>query len=162
MNYKYINKNGWIDYNDSYTAINPINYISGDLQLTNDGLGIYSNSLFKPSGVTRLWNSTTNTFDFSELNVGDEITIRTEGIVTTSSNNQIFGTKIIFDLQGIPFSINLGQTYRKAIGTDSINRIIKFYIGSEEVRNTPAKWIFQSDSPATIIVNGLYISVQKR
>ena len=54
---------GWIDYSNSGTSIN---YTAPNaLKLTNDGLGLYTNKTFKPYGITELFNTTTNQFNFS-------------------------------------------------------------------------------------------------
>lgn len=150
---------GFIDYNHSGTTQS---YTTGDLKILNDGAGVYTLKTYKPLGVTELWNSTTNQFNFSELSLGDEVLLRTDGIVTTTSNNQIFGTKIKFDITGIPYELQVGQSYYKTIGSYQVNRVMSFYIGNTGTLLNPAELLFFSDSAATVKLNGFYISIKRR
>lgn len=162
MRPRYYYRNGYIDYNDLATQTTPLSYTSGELKIWNDGAGPYSTSVYKPVGVTRLFNTATGQFDFSQLAVGDQVTIRTDWTVTTTTNNQIYGTKLRFDIGGTPFELKVGNTYRKAIGTYPTIRQISFYIWSTSMKNNPAELIFESDAPASIKVNWFYISVERR
>lgn len=106
INGKIANKDGFIDYSHSGTTQS---YVSGDLKLLNDGAGAYTLKTFAPLGVTELWNTTTNQFDFTQLEIGDEVTIRTDGQATTTENNQIFGTKINMSIGANPYTLEKGK-----------------------------------------------------
>ena len=47
----------------------------------NDKFGVYTNTTYVPTGVTSLFNSTTNQFDFSQLNVGDELKVKVISLI---------------------------------------------------------------------------------
>jgi len=154
-----LQRDGFMDYNHSGTTQS---YTSGDLQVLNDGTGIYTLKTYKPLGITELWNTTTNQFNFSDLALGDEIFIRTDGIVTTTSVNQVFGTKIRFDIGGTPYDLPLSQSYFKSVGSYQVSRTIQFYIGNTGTLNNPAQLLFNSDDAATLQLTGFYISVKRR
>jgi hypothetical protein len=70
---------GWADYNDTATTGSPIAVTAVPAVLTNDGLGVNTNTAYLPiggNGITQLWNTSSNGFDFSDLNVGDMLEIR--------------------------------------------------------------------------------------
>lgn len=153
---------GWIDYNDLATQTTPLAYTTGNLKITNDGAGAYSTSVYKPSGVTRLWNTSTNQFDFTGLNIGDEVSIRIDLVITTTANNQEGTLQLNFDIGGSPYSLGILNEQKKTIGTYSAVRTSHFYIGNVGTKNNPAELIFTSSDPASIKVNGFFISVKRR
>lgn len=52
---------GWADYNDTLTATTPISpTINTFTKLTNNGLGTNTSTIHLPTGVTSLWNASTN------------------------------------------------------------------------------------------------------
>ena len=83
-------KNGFIDYNDAATAVTPIALSANTwTTLTNDGLGAFTNKNYPPSGVTELYNTTSQEIDFSELDLGDAVFIRNDFTVTPNTNNTL-------------------------------------------------------------------------
>ena len=65
---------GFLDYNDLATHTTPITLVANvDKKLTNDTLGAFTNILYSPFGVNSIWNSSTNSYDFTELSLGDTI-----------------------------------------------------------------------------------------
>ena len=151
---------GWMDYADSGT---PISYTAPNaLKITNDGLGIYTNKLFKPYGVTELFNTTTNQFDFSGLSVGDEVLLRVDLSVNVAKDSAV-DIYVLFDVGGNPYSLYFESTkFFKHAGLTQIVVEGHFYIGSETMRVNPAEVYFKSDLNATITVNGFYITVKRR
>jgi hypothetical protein len=153
------NLDGFIDYNHSGSTQS---YTTGDLKVLNDAVGAYTLKTYAPDSVTDLWNATTNQFDFSQLTLGDEVTIRTDGEVTTTANNQIFGTKLNMSIGANPYTLQVGQSYYKTIGTYPVTRLASFYIGNTDTLTNPAELMFYSDASATLKVTGYYISVKRR
>lgn len=152
----YFSAVGGFDYNDLDTQTTPLNYITGDLQLTNDTLGAFTFLTQPPFGITSVWDETTNTFDFSELSIGDEVFIRIHINLTTTSANQVSGLKMLFGegtLNEFNQPIDLEMDYKTA-GSHDVVRDFRFYIGNEDWRTTPAKLLFESDASATIVING--------
>ena len=78
--------------------------------------------------------------------------------VTTTSANQISGLKILFGegtANEYAQPIDLGIAFKTA-GSHDVLRELKFYIGNNDWRNTPAKLIFTSDASASIEVYGCH------
>jgi len=155
-------KNGFIDYNDSATHTTPLSYLSGTLKITNDGLGAYSTSTFAPIGVTKFWDTMNNQFDFSQLEVGDEVSLRIDLNVETKAPNAQIKAYLKFDISGFPFNLGIYHNYFKNTGTYNIVETEGFYIGSEGMRDNRGELLFESDVECSIIVNGFYISINKR
>lgn len=156
-------KDGWIDYNDSTTSSTPISFTGTPIKLTNDGLGLYTNKVYKPVGISDLWNVSNNQFDFTHLAIGDEIELRVSTEITTTSNNQEF-TFYLDMAKGSVSNYHLkdGNYIYKSSGTYGIIFNMKFYIGNEDTKNFPAELMFDSDANATIVVDGFYISIKRR
>lgn len=148
---------GYFDYNDS--GATTLTYVSGvDKKITNDALGSFTNLDNPPYGITSLWNTTTNQFDFSQLTVGDQVDIRIKLIPTTSSANEVMKVKIKFGI-GSPseFTEIFNIQYRKNASTDDYIFYTGFYIGSEDILNYPAEVYFVADGGGTLKVGGFYI-----
>ena len=160
----FVNVDGWIDYNDSATAITPISVTANvPTILTNNGAGLYSQNAAAPLNVTQLWNTATNRFDFSQLSVYDEVGVRVEIEVTTTVNNAQWWMFIRFDIGGTQFDAVINsRSYYKTSGTYTEIVFFPFYIGRESMRVNPSALYFQSDSDCTVIVKGFYITVKQR
>lgn len=155
-------RDGFIDYNDLATQSVPLAYTTGDLQITNDWAGPYGSSANAPMGITQLWNTSTNQFDFSKLSIGDEVTLRFDLLVTTSAPNQVTKVFCTFDIWGTPFSLTLDHQYFKSAWSYNVVETEMFHIGSAGMKNNPGRMYFNSDANATIKVNWFVISVKRR
>ena len=152
----YFSAVGGFDYNDLATQTTPLSYTTGDLQLTNDTLGAFTFLEQPPYGITSVWDESTNTLNFSQLSIGDEVYLRVHINITTTVSNQISGLKILFG-EGTSKEylqpIDLGIAFKTA-GSHDVLRELKFYIGNTEWKDTPAKILFTSDANASIKVYG--------
>ena len=157
-------RGGIIDYNDSATAVTPISVPSGlvDVDITNDGLGPFTNKAYAPVGVTDIWDSNTNLFDFSQLSVGDMIDIRLDLTVTTTSPNQLVEIDLVLGVGGFQYYIPFSRNTYKNAATQSVNRYNGIYMGDLNTLNNAAKFVVRSDSPALVVVNGWYCKILKR
>lgn len=155
---------GWIDYADAATTTTPLTLVANvNKKLTNDTLGTFTNTANAPFGVPTIWNSTTNSYDFNFLNVGDTIDIRFDIKVTTTSANQV--VKAFLRLaEGTPsqYDIPFTEVQFKTAGTHEIIRPLKIYIGSDIFRTAPASFYVVSDSSATCIVNGWFNEITRK
>ena len=152
----YFSAVGGFDYNDLATQTTPLAYVSGDLQLSNDTLGTYTFLSQPPYGITGVWDEVTNTLDFSQLSVGDEVFIRIDINHTTTANNQKTNLYILFG-EGTATETKqkiCPEIANKDIGTDEIVFTYNFQIRNNEWRTTPAKIIYSSDDSSSIVVNG--------
>jgi hypothetical protein len=159
-----INKMGWWDYQDTATSSSPIALTTAntEYQLTNDGLGDNTNDSYKLADVTRVFNTSTNYFDFTGLSVGDTIDMRIDVEATTSTANTVLETLIELGIGEDPFKLTLGREYIKTASTTKIIIPALLYVGSTLTQANPARLLMKSDTTgATIKVNGWYVKVTK-
>lgn len=156
------NRNGWADYQDTATTATPVSVSSSTwTKLTNNKLGANTQSNL-PSGVTNLWNSTSNQLALSEVPLKSTLEARMDIVITTSSANQVvkIRTKLAIGTV-VEFSLESTQNQFKTAGAQSIVLSVPFYIGSDNVRLYPGEFQIWSDASATVVVNGWYIRVSK-
>ena len=156
---------GWADYADVATTGTPIAVSAVPAVLTNDGLGVDTKTAYLPiggNGITQLWNTSSNGFDFSDLNVGDMVDIRMDISVIIASTNTVVDVNLVMGSGGsvvVPFISD--QNY-KATGTFEVIRYMGIYIGSEDVRDTLAQLKIEADKACTCTVHGWYIKAIRR
>lgn len=156
---------GYFDYNDVATQTVPLNFTSGvELQLTNDTLGTFTDRTQAPYGITDIWDSTTNTFDFSELSIGDTLDLRLDLRLTTVGVNAIVKCFLrLAEGTASEYDVFIGSEYFKTAASSENNKMdLEFYIGSENVRTAPAKLILISDANGSVKVNGWYNRIIRR
>lgn len=154
---------GIADYNDALTSVTPISILGGTgyVKLTNNALGSFTNKLFLPVGVTDVWDSINNEFDFSELSLGDTVDIRLDILVTTVSPNQNVDVKLVLGSGLGQYSIPFSNTSFKTAGIHPINVYNGIYMGDNNTRDNPAEFQIQSDGNCTVVVNGWYCKILK-
>jgi hypothetical protein len=148
---------GWADYADFATTGTPLNVTAVYSVITNDGLSVNTNTSYLPEGVTQLWDSSTNSFDWSELKIGDMIDIRLDLSVTIVTNNTAVDVDLFMGFGGsidVPF---ISAQNFKTSGTYNLIRYQGLYIGSEDVRNNAAQLKIKADHNCTCVVNGWYV-----
>ena len=156
---------GWADYADVATTGSPIAVTAVPAVLTNDGLGVDTNTAYLPiggDGITQLWNTSSNGFDFSDLNVGDMLEIRMDIDVIIASNNTAVDVNLRMGSGGTVIVPFISQQNFKTTGTFEVIRYMGLYIGSEDIRDTLAQLKISADNNCTCIVNGWYIKATRR
>ena len=156
---------GWADYADVATTGTPISVTATPTVLTNDGLGVDTNTSYLPvgsNGVTQLWNTSSNGFDFSDLDVGDMLDIRMDISVIIASNNTAIDVDLHMGAGGTVIVPFISQQNFKTTGTFEVIRYMGLYIGSTDVRDNLAQLKISSDNNCTCIVNGWYIKAIRR
>lgn len=155
---------GWYDYHDTATTGTPIALTSGvKADLTNNALGVNTQTSFGFDGVS-VWNTSTNRFDFTDLDLGDTLDVRVDLLFTTSGANTAISLEFEFAAgTGSAFNlIILPQTNLKTAGTYQITHSRGFYIGSAVVRDNPCRIRALADSAgSSVVVNGWYVRVIK-
>jgi len=156
---------GYFHYTDTATQTTPLTILPDtNKKLTNDGLGAQTNLTQAPYGISTLFNTTTNEFDFSQLSIGDTLDLRVDLLLTTTSANQHYlvflrvgeGSVAQYDLP-----ILNGQI--KSISSD--NRIIgnePFSIDYQEHIDNPATLYILSDDDGSVKVNGWFTSIIRK
>ncbi len=156
---------GFFDYNDLATVATPIivTPASGHVLLTNDGEGANTNKNFAPVGMTDIWLSGSNTFDWSQLKMGDMIDIRIDlELITTSVNTEIhvdlhLGTGI--DAYTINFLSGLNF---KETGTHFLGRFNGLYLGNANTIDNGGQFKIRADKNCSVTVVGWYVKVLVR
>lgn len=157
------NATGFVNYQDTATQTSPIAVSSGVwTNLTNNTLGTQTlNKL--PLDVNGLWNPATNRFNFSSLPLYTQLTGRFDIEITTSGNNQDVDLQALVGI-GSPseYAFPLMTMVRFATaGAHRINVFNGMYIGSNDIKNSPASVQIRSNASAMVKVGGWYISIQK-
>ena len=157
---------GFADYNDTATAASPIVLAANTwTTLTNNGAGVFTNTSFLPSGVTRLLDTATGAFDFSELELGDFCTIRNDFTVQPNTNNALLELRYqagagaaSYTLQTTVGRLDSGSSvdYRFSLSPDFI------YVGDDNTRNNPIIMQIRLSTAGTVINSGSVIGVTKR
>jgi hypothetical protein len=156
---------GWADYEDVATTGTPIAVSAVPVVLTNDGLGVDTNTSYLPvggNGITQLWDTSSNGFDFSDLEVGDMVDIRMDITMIITSNNTAVDVDLHMGSGGsvvVPF---ISQQNFKSTGSFEVIRYMGIYIGSEDVRNNLAQLKVSADNNCTCTVHGWYIKAIRR
>jgi hypothetical protein len=153
-------RDGFMDYNHGGSTQA---YTTGNLKLLNDGTGANTLKTYKPLGVSEFWNTSTNQFNFSELALGDEITIRFDITITTTATNQ---ESTLFLTCGVgavgAYNLPIETVQFKSAGTYQVARSLHLYLGNTLTKDNPAEFYFTSDANTTVLVNGFYITVKRR
>ena len=153
---------GFVDYNDAATASTPISYTggSGFQKLTNDGAGPFTNKNCLPPGITDIWDTTNNRFDWGELKLCDMIDIRLDCEITTTSNNQEVDINLYLAVGGSEYPIPFiaGQSFKFA-GAHQVNRYNGIYMGNTDTLNNYGEFRVSSPDNCTIKVNGWYCKI---
>ena len=157
------NRNGgFIDYNDTGTAISPISLLTEVwTPVTNNGLGAFTNKNTPPFGVTELMDSVGN-IDVSELLIGDYILIRNDFTVTPSTNGVALECRYTLGAGAGSYTLDkrlgrldngAGVPYRFSLSVD------KIYMGDTNTRDNPIGLELKLTGDGTVVNSGTVISV---
>ncbi len=157
---------GFFNIADLTTQTTPINYTTGTIVLTNDGAGSGSTSLYSPFGVTSVWNSLTNRFDFNDLTLGDEVLLRIDLKITTSTANQVVNISMVIG-EGTADELTFrvaDKYYKNTVIDEPLTASVPFFIGTELRRTAPAKLTFSSvgNDDATIKIGSFFPTIIRK
>ena len=158
---------GFIDYNDSATAAVPLVLTDGVwVQLTNDGLGPFSNRKYAPYGVSDLMDTPSGLLNFSELEYGDAVWIRNDFEVTPSIDLATLDVRYVLGAGASQYTLpravgvlarGAGIPYRQAALTEFI------YMGDRNTKQNPVGVeIRLTGADGTCVNNGAVIEVLRR
>jgi hypothetical protein len=159
-----VNAFGYFDFNDLGTSTTPLTLVTNvDRLLTNDTLGVFTNTTQRPYGVPSVWNVETNGFDFQYCTIGDVITVRFDITVTTTTANQRVKSflRLVEGSSGQYDLLFLDTTYKTA-GTYNIIRSLTFYLGDQNYLDYPSKFYVNTDAAGTCVVNGWFVSLLRK
>lgn len=145
------NVHGFVDYNDTDTAVTPITPVVDTwTKLTNNGAGAQTEKAFLPDGVTDIWDEVADDFDFSQLSNGDMIVVRVAIEVTTPSPNTAIHLRLALGIGGTTFELDLGGEHAfKAAGLHPITEEVHLSISNDNVRLNSGEVQVISDTAST-------------
>jgi hypothetical protein len=155
---------GFFDYNASNNLSSVTLTVNDWNIIENDITGLYTLTSYGPTGITKVWDESSNSFDFSELNLGDMVDIRLDISVTTTSNNQ----EVMVDLvlaKGTPSEYRIPFVYPITFKTAGEIGIVKYnsiYMGNNDTLIGGGNFEIRSDDAATMKVNGWYCKIVRR
>ena len=146
---------------DTATTGTPIPIVAADTYyyLTNDGLGPASGGAFGLAGHADPWNTSTNAFDFSAMDVGYAFTLSIDlNFITTGANTAVTlalelasGSAIEFDL------IPLSAVNYKTAGTYQETILSHFWTGRQDIVDSPTKLKVKADGTGTTVVVNAWV-----
>jgi hypothetical protein len=156
---------GYFHISDLATQTTPLAFLAATpLQLTNDGRGAFTNYEQAPYGVSDIWNTSTNKFEFAKLSVGDGVLFRADLSISTTSVNQNLQLYIKFGI-GTPSEYDLlidSWNEKSVITFKHFLKDVSFSIDNEDWRTAPAKIYILSDDDGSVKVNGWYIPIIRK
>jgi len=158
---------GSFDVNDTDTTSTPISIpgTSTFIKLTNNGLGAQTNNDNAPIGITELWNTTNDEFDFSQLKLGDIVDIRLDiRVITVSPNTQV-QVRLEAGLGVFAFAIGWDNVfYSSAIASPGIPLVRSSFINMQTtaILTGKAEFQFAADKACSVIVNGWNYVIRRR
>ena len=155
--------NGFADYNntDNPTTIPADTWVT----IPNDGLGAFSNSTYIPEGITRLMDTSTGEFDFSELALGDTVLIRNDFSVNPDTNNALLEMRYQLGTGGGAYTLETvmgrlddgsGKDYRFSLKPDLI------YMGDSNTRDNPVTLQIRLSTSGTVSNAGSVIQLIRK
>lgn len=157
---------GIADYNDSATSTTPITITSDTwTTITNDGQGGFTNLNYLPSGVTKLMDTSTGQFDFSELSLGDNCFIRNDFSITPNTNNALLELRYQLGVGGSSYTLETiigrldsgsGIPYRFSLTPQMI------YMGDSNTKDSPITLQVKLSTNGSLVNAGSAIGVTKR
>jgi hypothetical protein len=153
---------GFANIADTATSTTPLALtINTWRKLNNNGLGAATKVDRYPSGVTSLWNTSTNQFDFTDLPINTTIFLRTDLLLTTGGNNLVCDLALFLGIgSASAYQQQMAtQSYFKSAGEHSFVAFNGFYIDSNDVRNNPAELRIRLDGAGSCVVNGFYLNI---
>lgn len=156
-------RGGWADYNDATTAGAPIVVTGGAgfVYLTNDAAGPFTNKNWRSPDITDVWDASLNQFDWSELDLLDDVTIRLDATVTTASPNQELEIALEVASGASSYDIPFVIAQVKNAGDYRSTRFNGLYMGDANTLNNPSKFKIKSDGNCTVVVHGWWCKVTK-
>jgi hypothetical protein len=130
--------------------------------IPNDALGTNTTNAYLPLGVTNLWNAGTNSFDFSELAIGDAVEMRIIVQPTTTSNNTEIELDLFLGSGGAQYKVPFITTQNfQFAGLFEATRYTSFPIRDEDTRTSPAQFKAIADKNCTLQTDDFFVKVTR-
>jgi hypothetical protein len=149
---------GFLNYDDSGSASISVTADTATT-ITNDELGAKTIKTYAPSGVSDVWNATSNRIDFSDLSLGDMLDLRVDLQVTTSSPNTNLKINLLLGSGTSAYTLPFYDFAFKTAGSHDVHAYNGFYLGDNDTLNNSGELQILSDEDCSVTVNGFYFKV---
>lgn len=149
---------------DVANTLSALSFTGTPIKITNNGAGTNTNLDYGLRGITNLLDTSDSFLKFDNLSLGDKVDVRCDLTVTTTTANQTVDVYLDVALgTATNYKIYLCRRTFKTAGTYPINDISNWlYLGNTDTRDYDTAIMFHSDANATVLNNGVAISVTKR
>lgn len=155
---------GFVDYNNSSGSIS----LTADTwtDLPNDAAGSFTNTSYPPTdiGGLDLIDTSNGYLDFSDLDLGSQLIIRSDVTVTPQTNNSLFQMRYLLGSGAGEYQLLfLSERLDSGSGLD-YQRVIPFpiYMGDTNTRDNAGRLQAKLSTAGTIHNAGIYISILER
>lgn len=158
-----VRANGFGDYNDTISSSTPIVLVADTwTSITNNGAGDFTNLTYLPDNTTELMDVSTGKFDFSQLQLGDNVLIRNDYDVTPNTNNALLELRYelgagsgVYTLETIVGRLDSGsgKPYRYSLVPQMI------YVGDLNTKDNLITLQLRLSSAGTVVNAGSAIGV---
>ncbi len=157
-----VSGSGFIDYNDSSTVATPITLTTDTwTNITNDGLGSFTNKVYSPAGVTDLMNNL-GELDFSELPLGSAVLIRNDFSIIPSINNTIVDARYLLGAGASEYALSSTvstMSHGSGVSYQFALQVNYLYMGDTNTRDNLVKFQLRTSYDSTVINAGSVIHV---
>ncbi len=147
---------GNFNADDTLTATTPI-AIPGTgvfTKLTNNALGPQTTNINAPTNITELWKPSTNQFDFSQLELGDIVIIRSDILVDIASANTDVELQFQAGIGVTSFAIHWDAGIFKATGVFQLSQTSMLTMDTTTILTGKAEFQLKADKACDVEVNG--------
>lgn len=155
---------GNFNVQDTATATTPISIpgTSTFTQLTNNGLGSLTTNANAPTGITELWSTSTDDFDFSQLKMGDRIDLRVDLLVDILTVNTDIELQLEAGIGVFAFGLNLTQRPYKTTGVKPVTVVSFVTMDTTTILTGTAELQLKADKACEVEVIGWNYSITRR
>ena len=153
---------GFIDYNDT----------TGDVSITtetwtdvpNNGLGAFTNKVYKPTLINDVLDGSTGYLDFSELTLGSQLLIRNDFTVTPNTNNSLLEVRYLLGQGSGEYALKFWSERLDSGSGIGYQRVISFpiYMGDTNTQGGAGKLQVKLSTNGSINNAGSYIKIDIR
>jgi hypothetical protein len=156
---------GWANYSDLATQTTPITVLmnAAPVKVPNDALGSLTDETYLPIAVSRLYNTVTQQFDFTDMSVGDMVTIGFDLEGDTTWNTQFVDITFVSAIgTASELSTSLARGTEKSSNAPNprVTRTVKFAALDANFINAPAELRISSDNNVDLTVHSFFISLE--
>lgn len=158
----YIQYQGFMDYNNSSNSIPLVADTWTDVP--NNGLGAFTNKLYKPNGVDEVLDTSTGYLDFSDLTLGSQILVRNDFTIVPNTNNCLLEVRYVLGQGAGEYSLKFWSERLDNGSGIEYQRVLSFpiYMGDSNTKGGPGKLQVKLSTSGTLNNAGSYIKIDLR